>query len=189
MSCTLGPSGVVVVPSLLSPEWAQTLFDLLVLRSWRNEAKRDNQVPDADSFWGDATLDALLINLSPQIEKLSGKRLLPTYAYARLYTYGNALPRHRDRAEAQLAVTIHLGHDGLPPPPINFAPDLRLIQQPGDAAIYLGDAIEHWRDAYVGQRFGQLFLNYVFANGDRASRLFDGRLDAFPPQICGRYMQ
>src|SRR5205823_9590491 len=87
----------VVVERLVDERLARILYNSLLLRRWRGEFKRDGQVPDAQSHWGDSTLDAVLLGLQPDIEKACGRRLLPTYAYARLYVRGNALPRHRDR--------------------------------------------------------------------------------------------
>jgi hypothetical protein len=44
--------------------------------------------------------------------------------------------------------------------------------------------VEHWRDPFVGNNFGQMFLNYVRAEGTRRSHMYDGRRDAFPPTLC-----
>lgn len=181
MAAALGESGYRAVSGFLDRRLANILYHLLLLRQWRGEWKRDDQVPDAASHWGDSTLDALLLGLQPDIEEIAGCALLPTYAYARLYATGNALARHRDRASCEIAVTIHLGHTGAAPPPIRFAPDAAIAQSPGDAVVYLGDQLEHWRDPFAGQNFGQLFLNYVRADGERRGHLYDGRRAAFPP--------
>lgn len=178
--------GLVVVEGLLDPRLAGILHTLLVLRHWRGEYRRDDQVPEAGSHWGDCTLDALLLGLRADIERCSGCALLPTYAYARLYLRGQALARHRDRDACEVAATIHLGARGAVPP-IRFAPPGRaecaVRQRPGDAVVYLGDRVEHWREPFEGEYFAQLFLNYVRADGERLARLFDGRDDAFPPML------
>jgi hypothetical protein len=179
----LRADGFVVVEGFVDRRLARTLYTLLVLRTWRGEAKRDDQVPTAGSFWGDATLDAVLLGLRPDVEAVTACPLVPTYAYARLYGRGDGLARHRDRAAAEVAVTVHLGHDGGEPPPICFAPGGAVRQRPGDAVVYRGDRVEHWRDEYTGTAFGQLFLNYVLADGDRRDLAFDGRAGAFPPSM------
>jgi hypothetical protein len=181
MSPELAEHKHVVAPRLVCDTLARVLYDMLVLRNWRKEVKRDRQAPGADSHWGDTTLDATLLTLMPAIERVCGRALLPTYAYARLYFRGDALPRHRDRASCQVVATIHLGSSGSAAPPLWFAPRNRVFQQPGDAVVFLGDEIEHWRDPYEGQNFGQLFLNYVFATGERTGLLYDGRHRDFPP--------
>lgn len=176
----LANRGYVVVENFIDQRLAGFLYNILLLRQWRGEYKHDNQIPTANSHWGDATLDAFLISLMPNVETVSGCSLLPTYAYARLYLHGQSLPRHRDRAACEIAVTIHLGYTGAAPPPIQFAPDTAVVQKPGDAVIYLGDQVEHWRLRFTGTNFGQIFLNYVRADGDRQKYIYDGRQEAFP---------
>ncbi|KQW02842.1 hypothetical protein [Rhizobacter sp. Root1221] len=183
MHAELARSRLVIVPGLVDEQLAHTLYHVLLLRSWRGEVKHDRQAPAADSHWGDATLDAALLILKVKIEEVSGCRLLPTYAYARLYFQGDALARHRDRASCQIAATIHLGATGGRASPIWFEPDIAVIQRPGDAVVYLGDSIDHWREPFDGESFGQLFLNYVFADGVRADLIHDGRRGAFPPSL------
>jgi hypothetical protein len=178
----------LLIERFIDTRLARVLFGILQLRRWRGESRRDDQVPSAHSHWGDSTLDALLLGLSSSVESAIGWRLLPTYAYARLYVEGDLLPRHRDRHECEVAVTIHLGHIGhLIPPPIHFAPagqpEVAVRQGTGDAVIYCGDSVEHWRERFEGQYFGQLFLNYVRADGLRRMRIYDGRHTAFPPDI------
>jgi hypothetical protein len=175
--------GYLVTVGLIDRRLARILYDVLLLRQWRHESKRDGQVPDAFSYWGDSTLDAVLIGLLPDFEAATGCKLLPTYSYARFYQKGNSLARHRDREACEIAATIHLGHSGTGPPPIRFAPDVAVTQQPGDAVIYLGDKLEHWRDPFAGENFGQLFLNYVRADGSRRGYIYDGRHAAFPPSL------
>jgi hypothetical protein len=173
----------VIARRLIDECLARVLYGVLLLRNWRGEAKHDRQAPGADSHWGDSTLDATLLALKPEIERISGCALLPTYAYARLYFHGDSLPRHRDRAACQVAATIHLGSSGGAAPPIWFAPGVAVCQRPGDAVVYLGDKIEHWREPFGGGNFGQLFLNYVFADGERRNLIHDGRRGAFPPSF------
>ena len=41
----------------------------------------------------------------------------------------------------------------------------KIILQPGDAAIYLGCELLHWRDEFLGDFHAQSFLHYVDKNG------------------------
>ena len=50
---------------------------------------------------------ALSIPTSPDIA--TGLKLVPTYAYCRLYKNGNILRRHKDRPSCEISTTIHLG--------------------------------------------------------------------------------
>jgi hypothetical protein len=46
---------------------------------------------------------------------------------------------------------------------------------PGDALLYRGIDLFHWRDAYPGEALVQVFLHYVDRDGPHADRKFDGR--------------
>jgi hypothetical protein len=175
----------VVVRNFIDRRLAKTLYNLLLIREFRGEFKRDDQVPRALSFWGCSTLDAFLVSLLPDVEEVAGCSLLPTYCYARLYLHGDVLNRHSDREACEIAATIHVGHSGMEPPPICFAPDHSVSQQPGDAVVYLGDKLDHWRDTFMGTNFGQVFVNYVRADGPHRHLAFDGRHRMFPPAVLG----
>ena len=176
----LAATGYAVVGQFVDRQLARTLYAMLQLRQVRGEAKRDGQVPGASSFWGDSTLDALLLAVRPEVEAVAGGLLLPTYCYARLYVHGDALERHRDREACEVVASIHIGSRGLAPPPIRFAPDIEVHQRPGDAVVFLGSRLEHWRDPFQGTDFGQVFLNYVRAGGAYRHHAFDGRHQQFP---------
>lgn len=172
-----------VVDRLIDEVTATGLYVALLLRGWRGETRRDDQVPDARSYWGDATLDAFLLVLRPHVERVVGRRLLPTYSYARIYGPGDELKRHHDRAECEVAVSIHLGHRGGSLPPLCFESGEVVRQRPGDAVVFRGDRVDHWRAPFDGESLGQLLVNYVFSDGDRSSLRFDGREAAYPPSL------
>jgi hypothetical protein len=47
--------------------------------------------------------------------------------------------------------------------------------QPGDAVLYRGMELEHWREPYEGVRAAQVFLHYVDRDGPCAEEKFDRR--------------
>jgi hypothetical protein len=48
--------------------------------------------------------------------------------------------------------------------------------EPGDAAIYLGCEVEHWREEFKGDWHAQTFLHYVDKNGLNKEWFKDKRL-------------
>jgi hypothetical protein len=185
---TVADTGYVVVEGFVDVQLATALYLMFHLREHRGEGARDDQVPGASSFWGDSTLDALLVTLLPDVERAAGIPLIPTYCYGRLYRRGDALRRHLDRDEAEVVATVHLGYRGAAPAPIRLAAPgggrvESITQRPGDALVFLGTRLEHWRDAFAGDDFGQLFLNYVRSDGPSRARALDGRTRQFPPLI------
>jgi hypothetical protein len=77
-----------------------------------NSTTKDVQCPLSDAVHGAPVFDSLLEQLLPSIEIASGKKLHPTYAYARLYRPGEVLKVHRDRESCEISLTLNLGFEG-----------------------------------------------------------------------------
>lgn len=180
MPRTFRTYGVVAVPEFIDARLARVLHTMLLLRAHRGEGKRDDHMPSALSFWGDSTLDAFHLAVLPQVEEVVDSPLLPTYCYARLYSRGDTLHRHHDREACEIVTSIHLGCSGAAPPPICFATGDEIGQQPGDAVVFRGATIDHWRGTFTGQQFGQVFMNFVRADGPHRGQALDGRFQSFP---------
>jgi hypothetical protein len=182
MNCELREKGYTLVKGLLEPSMARVVYRMFLLKQWREQCFRDNHIPTAVSMSNDVITDALLLDLLPRIEEISGCRLVPTYSYARLYFHGDAMLRHRDRGSCEVSVSIHLGKDG-GDSSLWFAPDSKVEMDGGDGAIYLGCEAEHWRDPFSGSTLGQMFLHYVVAGGRFAESYFEGNPGRFPTSI------
>jgi hypothetical protein len=182
MNAELRQQGYIPAKGLLEPGLARVLYKTLLLMQWRGEGFRDNHVPTATSIVNVAPTDAVLLELRPEIERISGCGLVPTYSYARLYFHGDSFLRHRDRESCEVSVSIHLGRDG-GEANLCFPPNNKVVMEEGDGAIYLGCETEHWRDPFTGHTMGQLFLHYVVADGPYAANYFDGDPQRFPPSI------
>jgi hypothetical protein len=174
--------GYLLVKGLIEPSLARVLYKTLLLKHWRGESFRDNHIPTASAVTDDATVDALLLELLPKLEEISGFELVPTYGYARVYLHGDAMVRHRDRPACEISTSIHLGKHG-GDSSLWFAPHTRIEMDEGDAAVYMGCEAGHWRDPFTGCTMGQMFLHYVVAGGQFAKNYFDGRPGRFPPSI------
>jgi hypothetical protein len=148
----------------------------------------DRAVPGTPFAYGDPLLDRLLEQLRPRIEAAVGRRLHPTFSYLRMYKHGDVLRRHRDRPACEFSASLNIGQTPAGTWPLRLqgrtgprAVDLR----PGDALIYLGCELRHWRGAFEGERAAQAFLHYVDADGPSASQRFDGRSALGTPPAPG----
>lgn len=112
------------------------------------------------------------------MNELVEEKLLPTYAYARIYKNGAELVKHKDRPACEVSVTLNIGGDGTSWPICFTKPDGSVVSKdlkPGQAVIYLGCISEHWREgAFTGQEYGQVFLHYVRSEGKYINHCFDG---------------
>ena len=144
-----------------------------------NEGFKD-QVPLSHYVYADPLIESLATLSHPKKEKITGLELLPTYTYFRLYKPGDTLKPHTDRESCEVSVTICLGWDykGVANDyrwPI-YIEGTRVDLDIGDAAIYKGLDVEHWRDefiAYEDSWHAQAFLHYVDKNGPNAEHIWD----------------
>jgi predicted 2-oxoglutarate/Fe(II)-dependent dioxygenase YbiX len=158
---------------------------------------KDTQCPLSEAVHGAVIFDSLLEQLLPNFELASGKKLYPTYAYARLYAPGEELKIHTDRPACEISATLTLGFEGNPWPiyMADYAEpnqgrevitqhnvtkwlinESEIRMDVGDAIIYKGQEKPHWRNIYKeGQWQAQVFLHYVDVNGPHAEWKYDKR--------------
>lgn len=166
---------------------------------------RDPQCPLSEAVHGAVIFDSLLEQLLPNFELASGKKLYPTYAYARLYAPGEELKIHTDRPACEISATLTLGFEG-DPWPIYMGDEgganaSKIMMEVGDAVLYRGCDKHHWREPYKeGKWQAQVFLHYVDVNGPHAEWKYDKRPklshhakadytfwffdDGLPPESC-----
>jgi alkylated DNA repair dioxygenase AlkB len=106
--------------------------------------------------------------------------LIPTYSYARIYKHGDVLHRHKDRPSCEISATLNLGGDEWPlfldPTGEIGNEGVQVNLKPGDALIYKGTIVEHWREPFAGYECGQVFFHYNDKNGPfKESNIYDGR--------------
>lgn len=117
---------------------------------------------------------SLLTNKTNEVSKHLGEPVIPTYTYCRLYKKGDVLLRHSDRPECEVSLTVHLDGD--------YSWDIfleteageeKVTLHKGDALMYSGCKVSHWRTEYEGEYYNQVFLHYVRENGEYGDRFFD----------------
>lgn len=124
-------------------------------------------------FYGDPLMESLMISKLNIMEKETGLKLLCTYAFWRMYTINADLKKHTDRPACEVSVTVMIGSCGTPWPIYMNGTEINL--EPGDAAIYLGCEVEHWREEFKGDWQAQTFLHYVDKNGSNQEWFRDKR--------------
>ncbi|WP_265563608.1 hypothetical protein [Sphingomicrobium arenosum] len=138
-----------------------------------------------------APMLALLWGLTPTMEQLVGKRLLPTYDYFRLYREGDICRVHHDRpsCEHSLSLTLDYADDRIWPIEVgadarepnagvdeDFGKEAfsRIEMRAGDALLYNGVAHRHGRITRNPNRWSaHLFMHWVDADGPYADHAFD----------------
>jgi hypothetical protein len=142
---------------------------------------RDSVCPSSLSLRGDSALDAVLGWIRPEISRLVGFELAPTYSYTRQYAKGDALPRHVDRPSCEISVTLSIRIPRGAGPSVIYlrAPNSRTTKVElfeGDGCIYAGIEVQHWRQRFPVGGYIQLFLHYIARRGPYYPKLlFDRR--------------
>jgi predicted 2-oxoglutarate/Fe(II)-dependent dioxygenase YbiX len=171
----------VHLPEFLDKENCAQLTEELKKLVAQKQTNQDVQCPKSEAIHGAQVFDSLLVQLLPHFETASGKRLLPTYSYARLYAPGDALKNHTDRESCEISATITLGFEG-DVWSIYMGDDMEksnaseIKMGVGDAVLYRGMDKHHWREKYTeGKWQAQVFLHYVDADGPHKEWKFDKR--------------
>ena len=178
---------------LMKRQVARTMFDDRFISPFTTEwgVWNDEQVPNTYSHYGDVAMETLLLAVQPVMEKETKLKLIPTYAYARIYKNGDVLHRHKDRFSCEISTTLNLGGDEWPifiekdPKKgglregkyvSDYSKGSKVVLAPGDMLVYKGNILEHWREAFEGQDCGQVFLHYNNAATKGAEdNIFDNR--------------
>ena len=138
----------------------------------------DTQVEKAYSGGSPAIVETLLDVMTPVLGQTLNCELYPTYSYLRIYVKGAVLAKHTDRFSCEIIATIPIEYEsrGLWPICIEIGGKVKKIElEQGDALIYKGIQIPHWRDTFAGARQVQVFLHYVNKHGQYSEFKFDKR--------------
>jgi PKHD-type hydroxylase len=169
-----------VVNEFLSKDECQRLVELLKKEAGNNTG--DPQVPKSISFSNFPACNILLGQLTLVVSKLVGKKLSPSYTYARIYLKGADLAPHKDRPSCEYSLTVNLAQSH--PWPIYMAKK-EVLQNPGDAVLYKGCEIEHSRKVFEGDEYVQVFFHYVDSEGPHKNHVYDS---VRTPQTMYRFL-
>lgn len=163
----------IIVKNFLDVTFAQSLFEYLKF-STQVSILREENIYTSQNVPGcvcqkanDLMLDAVLKTSKKKIEDITELNLIPTYSMARIYTNGNELRKHVDRPSCEISVTVKLSDTKNYNYPI-YMDGNKIFLEDGDAVIYKGTEVEHWRNkCECTEKYflGQLFLHYVQSDG------------------------
>jgi len=129
------------------------------------------------SAYSPLIFDSLAIQLKDKVSEIVGKKLHPTYSYARFYYEGAILEPHVDRPSCEYSTTLCIDSTDL----WDFHIEDRngkekiVTLNPGDMCVYSGCELKHWRKPYHGNTQIQCFLHYVDSEGINAKYKYDER--------------
>ncbi len=178
----LASYGFTNVAKILTPNELSDIANHCTKRVWSSAAAQEtNQKlgPEKNtrSVYADPKTEQLLDSLRPKLELISNKTLIPTYSFFRFYPQNTGLGKHIDRPACEYTLTVCLQSDysNLTDSDPEYAWPIYIdgtpcVTEPGDAILYKGHELVHWRRPLKGKFQLQLFLHYVDANGQFAEQ-------------------
>ena len=179
--------GYMVVKGFLSQEETRTMSIYLensVNRGFFTRRDGDKDVehdPSKLYCYADPLTEFLLTEKTLQVEKTVNKSLHPTYSFTRIYLEKDDLFAHTDRPACEYSVTVNVARVGEKWPlwikDID-GNDHEIFLEPGDAVVYRGCDLLHWRKPMNETRTklnAQFMLHYVDKNGPYSSCKWDER--------------
>jgi len=154
-----------IVKNFLSKDEIDLLSIYCDIKHRINVTNFDFQQSDVGDtyFYADPAMESLMLKKKNLMEKETGKKLLPTYSFWRCYTMFSSLKKHTDRPSCEISVTVNIANDGTKWP--IFVDGTSIDLNIGDAVIYLGCELCHWREEFSGDFQIQAFLHYVDNDG------------------------
>ena len=99
MNRQLEQDNYLIIDNFISPERASEFFD-----SYKSQVEQHPQLFDKDpqcplsyAMYNFRDFLNLLCEKLSTISEIMGENMLPSYTYARLYTHGDELKKHKDR--------------------------------------------------------------------------------------------
>ena len=168
----------MVVKKFISAEQCALLADKIDTFLSKDYKMYDDQCPTSPAFYGIFNDESLIF--LPYIEELLGKKLFPTYTYARLYKSKELLLPHKDREACEYSFTLSIKTDKEPWPfYLETSEGIEEVYlEDGDMLVYKGLQNLHWRMRLENQFQYQGFFHYVDQAGPYADKKYDGH-DSF----------
>lgn len=163
-----------LIKNFLTKEEIELLSEFCKIRHrlFSGETLQDFHKLYTTHFYGDPVMESLLQCKTKFLEKIVGKKLDPTYSFWRFYTWGDELEKHQDRPSCEISVTVHI--DGNSNWPIYMEKE-EVVTEIGDAVVYLGQELTHFRKPLEADYQTQCFLHYVDKDGPCAQYALDNR--------------
>jgi len=192
MNKQLLETNYLYIPNFITSRKAKSLSKKFKLDHEENNYQGDAQAPNSACVYGYDPANKLMHEKVKELSEIVGESLLPTYTYCRIYVKGEELVPHTDRPACELTVSVNLDADKVWPIYIHDADynEQEIILNPGDAAVFLGCFMDHWRNKFDGEFCSQFFLHYVRENGCAANQADDKVNGLFSePQVINQLAQ
>jgi len=149
------------------------------IEEYSDQQPEYGNVPNCFSRYNYPKYKQLYYQCKSKVEEIMGEKLYPTYFYDRFYFDGSYLKPHIDRPSCEISVSLNMSSNLKNNWPLFFEinKELHAVNtNPGDAILYKGMDIPHWRQTLVAddeEYYHQVFFHFVRADGHFLEYAFD----------------
>jgi len=169
----------VLIKSFLDPQSVQTVSRYMEYAITGDAYNCPEDTWSKYSRYADPLIETILYNSKAEVEQITGLSLNPTYSFSRVYVKNDVMPKHVDRPSCEVSLTVNVATVGEKWPIWMQVPGqdpVSITLEPGDAVVYKGCEVQHWRETAVNTEItAQFMLHYVNKNGPFAGYKFDAR--------------
>ncbi|MBT8422612.1 MAG: hypothetical protein HKN56_07085 [Gammaproteobacteria bacterium] len=167
--------GVVIVDGILDPYFREFLQSYYRTVREHSEAHFGRDWTSMNGQ-GDACSEAVLYTVRSHISDITELDLLPSMSVARMFEKGDKVGRHIDGPTNEINCTLCIDRDS--PWYLHFENEkvaAKVDLLPGQAVLYRGNELFHWREKYTGSNHVQVIFGYVLKGGAHEDRAFERR--------------
>jgi hypothetical protein len=134
--------------------------------------KEEVQVIGSTSRFNFPPYESIFIEIKPVIENFIGRKLYKTYYYDRFYFSNQRLEKHIDREACEISCSLHISSNTKKPWGFKLITlsneETEVFLEPGDAIIYKGSQVLHWRDSLESKynKFERIFRKILRLKDD-----------------------
>ena len=152
-----------IIKNFISEEECDRIYNKMLLLKGAGEGGYDPICTKSWSFYSFASPE-FIDKVKDKFEELFETELMYTFDYSRIYGEGEVLIPHTDRTMCQYATTINVRNTGEPWTFYVRDPDTKedisINMTKGDAVLYRGSEITHWREPLTGPDVYQTMIFY-----------------------------
>jgi hypothetical protein len=145
------------------------------------EESKEGSVIRGDTFYRYKCprFKSLAFKIKSVLIDLLEEDLIESYWFDRFYFSGSSMLPHKDRPACEISVSLHISNTSENDFPLWFESEdgpTSIITDPGDAVIYKGTKVKHWRNVLRGDSvtyYHQVFFHYVRLNGYHVEHAWD----------------
>jgi hypothetical protein len=156
-------NGYMLEKDFASKDLCASANEYILIDEERNYSVHPEQTIKSHGRNGDWFFEGMLKHFASKTEDLTGLKLAPKFCYFRVYRPGNALMRHIDQDLCEITVSLFLGRNYQGSPWPIFIEDKKISMEVGDAAIFRGTELYHYRHEFVapeGSYHSAVFFGY-----------------------------